>query len=29
VRQIKLVMAKPIEISLLASICLGLCGMET
>jgi DNA-binding NtrC family response regulator len=29
VRQIKLVMAKPIEVSLLASICLGLCGMET
>ena len=29
VRQIKLVMAKPVEISLLASICLGLCGMET
>ena len=28
-RQIKLVMAKPIEVSLLASICLGLCGMET
>ena len=29
VRQIKLVMAKPIEVSLLASICLGLCGMDT
>ena len=29
VRQIKLVMAKPIEIALLASLCLGLCGMET
>ena len=29
VRQIKLVLAKPIEIPLLASICLGLCGMET
>ncbi len=28
-RQIKLVVAKPIEIPLLASICLGLCGMET
>jgi DNA-binding response OmpR family regulator len=28
-RQIKLVMAKPIDVSLLASICLGLCGMET
>jgi DNA-binding response OmpR family regulator len=27
--QIKLVMAKPIEVSLLASICLGLCGMDT
>ena len=27
-RQIKLVMSKPIEISLLAGICLGLCGME-
>ena len=29
VRQIKLVMAKPIEVPLLASICLGLCGMDT
>ena len=29
VRQIKLVMAKPIEVSLLASICLGLCGLDT
>jgi DNA-binding NtrC family response regulator len=29
VRQIKLVLAKPIEIPLLASICLGLCGMGT
>ena len=29
VPQIKLVMAKPVEVSLLASICLGLCGMET
>jgi DNA-binding NtrC family response regulator len=28
VRQIKLVLAKPVEIPLLASICLGLCGME-
>ncbi|MDQ6799444.1 MAG: response regulator [Acidobacteriota bacterium] len=29
VRQIKLVLSKPIEISLLASVCLGLCGMDT
>jgi len=29
VRQIKLALAKPIEIPLLASICLGLCGMGT
>lgn len=29
VRQIKLVMTKPVEVSLLASICLGLCGMES
>ena len=28
-RQIKLVVAKPIDVSLLASICLGLCGMAT
>ena len=28
-RQIKLVMAKPIEISLLAGICLGLCGLDS
>ena len=29
VRQIKLVMAKPIDVPLLASLCLGLCGMQT